>query len=794
MPHSPISHPRGPQAGIHPNGRSQSSGGSATAEECGLRGQAASSKEPGDQRMTSETREIVKEQPVRSWKWLLESMCVTALYAALAIWLLSPAFDHPTYTLPTAPRGTFALWPPDVNLITWVISWDWHALTTAPTRLFDANVFYPAPLALASSEHMLGHVPIFGPIYALSGNPIFAHQMNLLLAFALSGAAMYLLVRHWRGTRGAAFFAGFVYAFYPMRCSGLGNSHLMANQYLPLGLLFLDRTLVEEKLRLALACGLCLLLEALCSYYLLYMTLTALGGYLFGVLWVRRGRVPLRGALLLGVTAFAVGAIIVALTLPYLKLRQAGVIPAQQSEGWLTVASAHWQDYVYPKRWADALRGQGRIYVGLLPALCVLVAVWKDRRGFQFEPEWALAGSLGLTVACYVMAMGPQLGVFGRWVPLPYSFAEHWVPGFSSMRAPVRFGLVFMCGFAALVGLGCSRLLLWLRNRGVPAWASLVVVVLLTAATAWEYDPGTANVSVRTMHAGANAPAVYQQLAREPAGAVLEIPAGQRYSLTANMSESIYMVYSTTHWHPLLNGYSGYRPPSYDLLMALARSLPDAHAVELLQRLAELRYVVVHESLMAPYERKFWARPPGLRLVGTFSGEMGIDLLFETEQAYPADLKDALLNEAHRTTTLQEAPLEAVAPIDQKAQFFAVTPLPSVWSAGPLPIDVVIRNRGRQTWPVLAVSRDHVVTLATRWETPTGKVLSEDTEAAPLPYDVAPEQIVRVKATIRLPPYVGSLRLRLGLAQDGRWFADTAQPVAVTLQAKPQRQVEAGQR
>src|SRR5574337_1085317 len=85
----------------------------------------------------------------------------------------------------------------DINLIMGVMSWDWHALTTSPLNLFNVNIFAPAPGALASSEHMLGHVPIFGPVFALSGNPVLAHQFNLFCAVTLSGAAVYALLRHW---------------------------------------------------------------------------------------------------------------------------------------------------------------------------------------------------------------------------------------------------------------------------------------------------------------------------------------------------------------------------------------------------------------------------------------------------------------------------------------------------------------------------------------------------------------------------------------------------------------------
>ena len=59
----------------------------------------------------------------------------------------------------------------DIYLTTWILAWDTHALTHDPTHLFQANVFYPAPSSLARSEHMLGSVPLFAPVYLATGNP-----------------------------------------------------------------------------------------------------------------------------------------------------------------------------------------------------------------------------------------------------------------------------------------------------------------------------------------------------------------------------------------------------------------------------------------------------------------------------------------------------------------------------------------------------------------------------------------------------------------------------------------------
>ena len=59
-----------------------------------------------------------------------------------------------------------------------------HALATDPLSLFHGNILHPAPYSLARSEHMLGHQPLFAPIYAASENPVLAVQMNISNIFS----------------------------------------------------------------------------------------------------------------------------------------------------------------------------------------------------------------------------------------------------------------------------------------------------------------------------------------------------------------------------------------------------------------------------------------------------------------------------------------------------------------------------------------------------------------------------------------------------------------------------------
>jgi hypothetical protein len=59
-------------------------------------------------------------------------------------------------------------------------------------------------------------------------------------------------------------------------------------------------------------------------------------------------------------------------------------------------------------------------------------------------------------------------------------------------------------------------------------------------------------------------------------------------------SDAQYAYTSTFHWKPLVNGYSGYYPPTYLTRLAAMRDFPTSRGLDRL-RADGVRYIVVHE-------------------------------------------------------------------------------------------------------------------------------------------------------------------------------------------------------
>jgi hypothetical protein len=109
-------------------------------------------------------------------------------------------------------------------------------------------------------------------------------------------------------------------------------------------------------------------------------------------------------------------------------------------------------------------------------------------------------------------------------------------------------------------------------------------------------------------------PAIYADLLRDrgdgPDVAIVELPIARE--------DPTYMYYSTFHWQYLLNGYSGFFPPSFDNLVTRLRSFPDPVSLEALRSRAA-RYVVIHGELFSPEDYA--------RIVSAANGNAGLTLV-----------------------------------------------------------------------------------------------------------------------------------------------------------------------
>ena len=249
-------------------------------------------------------RDPAAPPPCRARAWR-ESARVVLLLTALAALLTWPAAAH---------LGSVATDLGDPLLTAWILAWDVHALTVAPLRFFDANMFHPHRGTLAYTEHLVGLLPFAGPARLAGAGVLVAHNLVWLATFPLTGLTMFWLVRHLTGHAGAATVAALLYAFSHFRFGQLGHVQMLSHQWLPLLLLGLHRAARDGgRWRDVWLAAVALTFQALSSGYQAF--LAAIAGVVFAAwLGLPASRPPVGRLIVRGMLA---GTLVLLVLLPF---------------------------------------------------------------------------------------------------------------------------------------------------------------------------------------------------------------------------------------------------------------------------------------------------------------------------------------------------------------------------------------------------------------------------------------------------------------------------------------------
>jgi hypothetical protein len=501
------------------------------------------------------------------------------------------------------------------------------------------------------------------------------------------------------------------------------------------------------------ALAVALALQALACFYLGYYAFLTVP--LFGAWLLLRDR-GARSLLSLAASVAAGALLVLPVAMQYLAARRTGAVRLPDPDlPWLgSIAGA---GALAAVGWI----GPGAMLLGLVGLAAAFARSHDAGQGAASGHRSSVASAAWVLVAAaVVLALGPELRFDdGRAIALPHGWLAAIVPGFGMLRGPIRALSLATLGMALAGAIGLSRIGAgWARPlRALVACGGVALAVLWLARTRVPIEEGTL---------GARLPEVYRWLAAQPRdGGVLEVPgAAAEEDLGGLARESRYMIFSTTHWHPIVNGYTAYPPVWGELAKSLARRLPDRDAVQTLVNLAPLRFVVVHEAMLAPEQREDWrtrAAAGGLREHKRF----GDDVVYEVALPPSADWRRAV-NDPEPSATLQGTPVAPLAPDCREARLEIALPGELRASLAARAIPARVENLGDCTWPGLAVRPEGLVVLTARWlDAPLGA--RPPTLRARLPYDLPPGEAADVDALILTPPVPGRYRLRVELAQEG---------------------------
>ena len=368
----------------------------------------------------------------------------------------------------------------DPLLVMWILAWDCEQLlrllggdVSRIAGFFDANIFHPAPLTLAYSEHLIAQAVQILPVYGLTGNPILAYNILFLSTWVLSGFGMYLLVRELTGSAVAAFVAGLMFAFAPYRVPQSGHLHVLSSQWMPFVLFGLRRYFNSRRRFPLVGAALALVLQCLSSgYYLLFFSPMAAAFALWEIgsrrLW-RDVRVW-RDLSLAGV---CVAVLVVPFLLPYAAIREGAQASRTINEVRAYSADLYSYGTAFSEQriWGDRLRmfpkPEGELFPGVVPTLLALIGLAagvhsaKAASSPQRTPRRWLVWLLAFLAVSHAIAAGAALAL--RRIAFDTGWFVLRITNINQMLA--RSGIAF--GLLVVISPGFrTRVSAFMRDRG----------------------------------------------------------------------------------------------------------------------------------------------------------------------------------------------------------------------------------------------------------------------------------------------------------------------------------------
>jgi hypothetical protein len=500
-----------------------------------------------------------------------------------------------TWPLASSPSTLSRYDNSDAMLNEWIIAWVAHQLVEDPLHLFDANIFFPERHTLAYSEAMLVQGVLGAPLLWLGAPTLLTYNLVLLAGFTLTGWTTSLVAARWTGSWVAGAAAGTVAAFNAHLLTRLPHLQALHVEFLPLALASLDTLLAQPKPQHAFKLALWFVLQALTSIYLLVFSAVAM---IAAVLarprdWLGRRFVPAVTYL-----ALAAGVTVVALW-PYLQPywqvhREQGVARIFTD---VEMYSASWKDYlstparIHYDAWSHRWFTGAGLFPGLLATGLAALAIgrgiaWRDSRARM---------SLAVGIGGVLLSLGSNLP--------GYETLFHFIRPLQAVRSVSRFGYLGIVAVAFLAAFGVAELRTRLRPRWWPVAAGVILTVLAL-------EPLAAPIRFSRF---AGVSPIYDAIALEPQAVVVELPmpGGTRWFGNAR-----YMINSTRHWRPMLNGYSGLSPASFHEHAQALATFPEPAAIAALEKFG-VTHAFIHIAGYSAEQHAVIEAAPNLRRVAS---------------------------------------------------------------------------------------------------------------------------------------------------------------------------------
>ena len=446
----------------------------------------------------------------------------------------------------------------DVFWFLWNFWWVKTALFNFSNPYYTNYIYYP------TSTTFIGILP-FDSIISVPFQYVLgitkAYIFLWLATFILSGYTTFLLIKHFTNNAKAAFICGLIFMFCPFRLAhALGHVGMISTQWIPLVVLFLDKTIKELKRSNAAYLALFFFLaSASFVYYIIFLPVFISMYILFQHLSFNN-IINKKTVKRLGSAFVAYGLLML---LYYYPLIYSIFIMRSDyfySEGFITY-SADLLGFFLPfpfhpvfKSFLFPIYGnftgniaENTVFIGYTVLFFSLVALMKVRTN---QVKFWISSS----AIFFILSLGPvlhfngvikvHLGEYTSYIQLPYAILMH-IPIFSLARAPARWDIMLMLSLTVLTGYGLKYTFDILRDStfiGIKKKDVLSIFISLLILFEFLSIPYPMSIT--------NVPLFYEQISKDGENySILELPA----NIVLQTPNEV-MYYQTIHGKKLVNG------------------------------------------------------------------------------------------------------------------------------------------------------------------------------------------------------------------------------------------------
>lgn len=535
------------------------------------------------------------------WQWFLFPIAAFTLMSVVITW---PLVLHWQTQIPVGLGG-------DAWVHQWTFWWIKQALTEGKNIFYTNLLFYPDGVSLTSHNIAWFNIAIWLPLQAIWGNLV-AYGVMFLVIFTLNGCSLYWLLYDRTHSMAAGLIGGLIYGSWPYLVSQPGHPNMPIIMWLPLAILFMQRTFEGQRVRDALLTALFLALVGIGRWQLLILAGFAFGIYFLVMLATHPAYRTRRLFWLCGL----IGVVAVLLMAPLGWPVIADQLVRDNPEDVFVKEYYQGSDllgYIIPNvniwPWGSVVRQlPQRIqfffdrvdFVGHVTLILAVLGAAKLRRRALV---W-----IAMALFYFIFALGSDFrfaNAIYEQVPMPYRLIEN-ISLIRIIRYPHRFNAFLSLPVALLAGYGALALAeRW--SKRVNSTLLVGVLALLVVGEHWLYPYRIATIDVPQWH---------QQLAQEPGEfGLLELPMDHRGW------DKDYMRYQMVHRKPLAQGHIS-RPTrdAYALLQSTRYlSLLQeenlmgediGHVTRELKVLADhnIRYLVLHKHFATPEQMMLWRK------------------------------------------------------------------------------------------------------------------------------------------------------------------------------------------